>query len=255
MSGPGGGGLGSTGRIFEANRIAVLQGERERVQKKTFTKWCNNHLSKVSLRISDLYIDLRDGKMLLKLLEVLSGDKWSRPSKGTMRFHMLENNEKVFNYLRHAKIKVENMGPEDIVDGNERLILGLIWTIILRFQIQDITFETEDDEKKSAKEALILWTQRRTKGYKNVKVTNFTKSWKDGLAFNALIHKHRDLTHGEGVNPWSLSLHCNSFHFCLSRTPIWALLLAKMQLNLPQIPIFQHNIISPLPANTLPGMA
>eukprot|EP00116_Pleurobrachia_bachei_P012176 sb/3472438/ len=51
-----------------------------------------------------------------------------------------------------------------------------------------------------------------------------------------------------------VTLHCNSFHFCLSRTPIWALFLTKMQLNLPQIPIFQHNMISPIPANTLPGM-
>eukprot|EP00116_Pleurobrachia_bachei_P012759 sb/3473021/ len=55
----------------------------------------------------------------------------------------------------------------------------------------------------------------------------------------------------------TLSLHCNSFHFCLSRTPTWALLLTKIQLILSQIPIFQHNnnMISPLPANTLSGMA
>ena len=33
------------------------------------------------------------------------------------------------------------IGAEDIVDGNPRLILGLIWTIILRFQIQDIEIE------------------------------------------------------------------------------------------------------------------
>ncbi|KAL5270487.1 hypothetical protein ACHWQZ_G001266 [Mnemiopsis leidyi] len=190
MSGSGGA-LGPSGRTFETHRIAVLQGEREKVQKKTFTKWCNSHLAKVSIRVSDLYTDLCDGRVLLKLLEVLSGDKWAKPSRGTMRFHQLENNEKVFSYLKHAKIKVENMGPEDIVDGNQRLILGLIWTIILRFQIQDITFETEDDEKKSAKEALMLWTQRRTKGYRNVKVTNFTSSWRDGLAFASLIHKHR----------------------------------------------------------------
>jgi len=49
--------------------------ERESVQKKTFQKWVNSHLVRVSCRISDLYVDLRDGKMLLKLLEVLSGER------------------------------------------------------------------------------------------------------------------------------------------------------------------------------------
>lgn len=44
------------------------------VQKKTFTKWVNSHLARVSCRITDLYKDLRDGRMLIKLLEVLSGE-------------------------------------------------------------------------------------------------------------------------------------------------------------------------------------
>ena len=38
-------------------------------------------------------------------------------------------------------MRLESIGAEDIVDGNNRLILGLIWTIILRFQIQNIEIE------------------------------------------------------------------------------------------------------------------
>ncbi|CAG6008245.1 unnamed protein product [Menidia menidia] len=48
------------------------------VQKKTFTKWVNSHLARVSCRISDLYNDLRDGYMLTRLLEVLSGEQLVR---------------------------------------------------------------------------------------------------------------------------------------------------------------------------------
>ena len=92
---------------------------------------------------------------------------------------------------------LENIGPGDIVDGNKRLILGLIWTIILRFQIQQIVFEEqaeveqESAVKRSAKESLLLWCQREVEPYPDVKVTNFDKSWQDGMAFNALLHSRR----------------------------------------------------------------
>ncbi|XP_047221147.1 spectrin beta chain, non-erythrocytic 1-like isoform X3 [Girardinichthys multiradiatus] len=173
-------------------RFKQLQDEREAVQKKTFTKWVNSHLSRVSCRITDLYMDLRDGRMLIKLLEVLSGERLPKPTKGRMRIHCLENVDKALQFLKEQRVHLENMGSHDIVDGNHRLTLGLIWTIILRFQIQDISVETEDNkEKRSAKDALLLWCQMKTAGYSNVNIHNFTTSWRDGMAFNALIHKHR----------------------------------------------------------------
>uniref|UniRef100_A0A8D3E8B7 Spectrin beta chain n=1 Tax=Scophthalmus maximus TaxID=52904 RepID=A0A8D3E8B7_SCOMX len=182
----------SSARLFERSRIKALADEREAVQKKTFTKWVNSHLSRVSCRITDLYMDLRDGRMLIKLLEVLSGERLPKPTKGRMRIHCLENVDKALQFLKEQRVHLENMGCHDIVDGNHRLTLGLIWTIILRFQIQDISVETEDNkEKRSAKDALLLWCQMKTAGYPNVNIRNFTTSWRDGMAFNALIHKHR----------------------------------------------------------------
>lgn len=55
--------------------IYLFLDERESVQKKTFMKWVNSHLVRVSTRIGDLYVDLRDGKQLIKLLEILSGER------------------------------------------------------------------------------------------------------------------------------------------------------------------------------------
>ncbi|CAJ0961934.1 unnamed protein product, partial [Mesorhabditis belari] len=182
----------SSARLFERSRIKALADERENVQKKTFTKWVNSHLIRVNCKVQDLYADMRDGKNLLRLLEVLSGERLPKPTRGKMRIHCLENVDKGLQFLRDQHVHLENLGSHDIVDGNPRLTLGLIWTIILRFQIQDITFEDADNhETRSAKEALLLWCQMKTAGYPNVNVRNFTTSWRDGLAFNALIHKHR----------------------------------------------------------------
>lgn len=53
-----------------------------------------------------------------------------------MRIHCLENVDKALQFLKEQKVHLENMGSHDIVDGNHRLTLGLIWTIILRFQVE-----------------------------------------------------------------------------------------------------------------------
>ncbi|OAF72062.1 Alpha-actinin-like protein 1 [Intoshia linei] len=177
--------------IFERSRIKALAGEREKVQKKTFTKWINLHLNRIGYRMIDLYVDIQDGRLLLKLLEVLSGDKLPKPTKGNMRIHCLENVDKCLSFLIYKRVHLENIGAIDIVDGNNTITLGLIWTIILRFQIQEIKIEMESSETKNAKDALLLWCQIKTAPYKNVNVNNFTSSWRNGLAFSALIHRHR----------------------------------------------------------------
>uniref|UniRef100_A0A667ZTX1 Spectrin beta chain n=1 Tax=Myripristis murdjan TaxID=586833 RepID=A0A667ZTX1_9TELE len=182
----------TSAKLFECSRIKALADERDAVQKKTFTKWVNSHLARVSCRIADLYNDLRDGYMLTRLLEVLSGELLPRPTRGRMRIHCLENVDKALQFLKEQRVHLENVGSHDIVDGNHRLTLGLIWTIILRFQIQVIKIETEDNrETRSAKDALLLWCQMKTAGYPEVNIQNFTTCWRDGLAFNALIHRHR----------------------------------------------------------------
>lgn len=79
-----------------------------------------------------------------------------------------------------------NIGAEDVVNGNKKIILGLIWTLILRFTISDI-----NQEGMSAKEGLLLWCQRKTACYDDVEVRDFSASWNDGLAFCALLDIHR----------------------------------------------------------------
>uniref|UniRef100_A0A3Q3G7S7 Plectin n=1 Tax=Labrus bergylta TaxID=56723 RepID=A0A3Q3G7S7_9LABR len=163
--------------------------ERDRVQKKTFTKWVNKHLMKAQRHITDLYEDLRDGHNLISLLEVLSGETLPR-EKGRMRFHKLQNVQIALDFLKHRQVKLVNIRNDDIADGNPKLTLGLIWTIILHFQISDIQVNGQSDDM-TAKEKLLLWSQRMVEGYQGLRCDNFTTGWRDGKLFNAILHKHR----------------------------------------------------------------
>ncbi|XP_017268354.1 dystonin isoform X5 [Kryptolebias marmoratus] len=179
------------GSVLDPAERAVLRiaDERDRVQKKTFTKWINQHLLKVRKHINDLYEDLRDGHNLISLLEVLSGDKLPR-ERGRMRFHRLQNVQIALDYLKRRQVKLVNIRNDDITDGNPKLTLGLIWTIILHFQISEIHV-TGESEDMTAKERLLLWSKQITDGYVGVRCDNFTTSWRDGRLFNAIIHKYR----------------------------------------------------------------
>uniref|UniRef100_A0A672PPL2 Actinin alpha 3b n=1 Tax=Sinocyclocheilus grahami TaxID=75366 RepID=A0A672PPL2_SINGR len=152
----------------------------------TFTAWCNSHLRKAGTQIENIEEDFRNGLKLMLLLEVISGERLPKPDKGKMRFHKIANVNKALDYISSKGVKLVSIGAEEIVDGNLKMTLGMIWTIILRFAIQDISVE-----ETSAKEGLLLWCQRKTAPYRNVNVQNFHISWKDGLALCALIHRHR----------------------------------------------------------------
>ncbi|KAJ7995221.1 hypothetical protein DPEC_G00242290 [Dallia pectoralis] len=168
------------------DRDLLLDPAWEKQQRKTFTAWCNSHLRKAGTQIENIEVDFRDGLKLMLLLEVISGDRLPKPERGKMRVHKINNVNKALDFIAGKGVKLVSIGAEEIVDGNAKMTLGMIWTIILRFAIQDISVE-----ETSAKEGLLLWCQRKTAPYKNVNVQNFHISWKDGLAFNALIHRHR----------------------------------------------------------------
>uniref|UniRef100_A0A5K3EGH0 SH3 domain-containing protein n=1 Tax=Mesocestoides corti TaxID=53468 RepID=A0A5K3EGH0_MESCO len=132
----------------------------------------------------------------MKLLEIISNAKLGKPNKGVLRVQKIENVGRALAFIK-SKVHLENIGAEDIVDGNPTLILGLVWTIILRFQIEEIMLQIEAEKagpKMSAKEALLLWCQHKTKGYEHVDVKDFSTSWRDGMAFGALLHSHEPST-------------------------------------------------------------
>ncbi|XP_053242942.1 dystrophin isoform X5 [Podarcis raffonei] len=173
-------------------KAAGMEDEREDVQKKTFTKWVNAQFAKFgTYPIEDLFNDFQDGRRLLELLEGLTGQKLGK-ERGSTRVHALNNVNKALQVLQKNNVDLVNIGSTDIVDGNHKLTLGLIWSIILHWQVKDVMKNIMAGLQQTNSEKILLsWVRQSTQNYPQVNVVNFTSSWCDGLAFNALIHSHR----------------------------------------------------------------
>ncbi|KAG0366547.1 actinin alpha 2 [Gamsiella multidivaricata] len=197
-------------------------------QKTTFMRWVNVQLATTAIYgpMSTIERDFRDGKRLIGLLEVISKEPL-KPERGNMRIHQMANVSKALSFLeKRTNEPLGSIGNEDIVDGNVKLTLGLIWIIIYRFQIQQIAntmgelypsmiedmnnMESEESsnvtiiagiklKKKGAsqhqvdaKQALLRWVRYELEDYSDIipPIQDFHRSWKTGLAFAALIHRH-----------------------------------------------------------------
>jgi len=167
------------------------------VQKKTFTKWTNSHLKKVGVSIVDVQTEFDTGIRLMQLIKALYAVEMPKYNANPkMRPHKLDNLSLAMNMIDRAQIKTNFLKTTHLLDHDLKMILGMIWAIILDYQIKGISVED-----LSAKEALLLWCQKKTKGYNNVKVNDFSGSWRDGLALAALIHHHRpDLIDFDSLN-------------------------------------------------------
>jgi len=63
------------------------------------------------MEVEDLFTDLADGKKLLKLLEIISGEKLGKPNNGKMRVHKVENVNKSLAFL-HTKVRISATGAQ-----------------------------------------------------------------------------------------------------------------------------------------------
>ncbi|XP_078597437.1 filamin-A-like isoform X44 [Branchiostoma floridae x Branchiostoma japonicum] len=159
----------------------------KRIQKNTFTRWCNEHLKKANKNINDLETDLSDGLRLIALIEVLSHKRIPRYNKRpTFRAMKLENVSAALQFLEDEHIKIVNIDSSDIVNGKLKLILGLIWTLILHYSISMPMWEGDDEPavKQTPKEKLLGFVQAKVP---DLPVKNFNKDWNDGKACGALV--------------------------------------------------------------------
>lgn len=94
--------------------------------------------------------------------------------------------------MKQAGVEIRGLAAENLVDHMARdkpTILGMVYQIILDYAARGFGGSANE-----VKRALLEWVNKKTEGYERVNppgVTNFTSNWTNGLAWCALIHKHR----------------------------------------------------------------
>jgi len=165
--------------------MAEVEAAWIRIQRKTFSRWMNNFLLERSISVNILEQDIQDGVVLHNLLECLSQEKiMPQPNKkAKLKLQKIENLNTCLRYVKSKDIKLVGIGAEDIHDGRTNLILGLIWTLILRFQIAG----AEDPEVGKARQLLLEWCNS-VLNPQGLSVQNFKDSWQDGRSFLGLVN-------------------------------------------------------------------
>jgi len=148
--------------------------------------------------------------MLIQLLQVLSGVKQingiSKNPKTLMQ--KLENINLALTFIRNQGIRLLNVGSSDINSGNMVIILitvialvtvitvitliqvpilGMIWVIILRYQINKKVHENQKGGDVG-KRAVLKWVNK-TISTSGIVVKNFTKNFQNPKVISLLVNE------------------------------------------------------------------
>lgn len=131
-----------------------------------------------SPQVHDWATDFCDGTCLCALVESLQTrplkPSWNR--RPANQHHYLENATTALKSIEADHIKLVNIGNVDIVNGNVKLILGLIWSLIVRYQIGRSKFPP--------RKLMLAWLQA---ALPDCKITNLTTDWNSGVNLAALL--------------------------------------------------------------------
>ncbi|RMX60911.1 hypothetical protein pdam_00003464 [Pocillopora damicornis] len=156
----------SSGQFSFKGSLYVAHNEKDwiEIQKNTFTNWCNVQIHPYGVQItSDLAEAFQDGLSLVYLVESISTKKVGRYNKNPRLYaQKLENITSALKLLQSDGIKLVN--------------IGLIWRLILHYQISS-------SGSASGKQLLLLWLKN---AIPDMVIRNVTTDWNDGRALSAL---------------------------------------------------------------------
>ena len=183
----------------------------EQTEYKAFRSWLNINLSPLNDSVECLERDLVDGVKLCKLLEKLQNKTIGKYDKNPkMQMQKLSNLSIFLKALTNDGLKVVNIGPEDIYNGNIKILFGVLWLMIQKYHINQLDFLDEEIEtsqlenteqkptrkqsihvsgikKMDTKEKILFIINDIVEAW-GLKANNFTSDFSDGKILTCLAY-------------------------------------------------------------------
>ncbi|KAK0429407.1 hypothetical protein QR680_011365 [Steinernema hermaphroditum] len=168
---------GRAPRREEKKDKRVEKDETLKIQESTFMRWANFLFEDDPVKEVK---DLVDPKFLTYVTHLITGTTIpttnNRPTDISVAISTLFPDEDE---------KAHQLSLSELVEGVPKTVLALTWQIMHAFWRK---FAPEGARDRKLAEAIKEWCLEATAEYEEVGINDFTSSWRDGYAFNALIH-------------------------------------------------------------------
>lgn len=164
-------------------------------QHKTMLRWVN---CKLNLHLTDLTQDLKDGLVLILLINEINRENPLVPlltpvyTKPSFAIQKIENLNDFLNFCQLVlNIQICSISGDNIMDGNLKLILGLIWSLFIYSTSKTLVLKAQSSSFVEIKSILVNWCNNVI-DKRVLQILNFNKDWslqinRPDLIFGAII--------------------------------------------------------------------
>uniref|UniRef100_A0A0L8GZM9 Plastin-2 n=1 Tax=Octopus bimaculoides TaxID=37653 RepID=A0A0L8GZM9_OCTBM len=194
-------------------------------EQVAFSEWINSRDPEckpylpLNPESDDLYKKMADGILLCKLINITCPDTIdergiNKNNPNVYRKH--ENLVLALNSARSIGCNIVNIGAEDIQEGTQHLILGLLWQVIRIGLLSDIDLkhhpglvlllgeneDPEDLQKLTPEQILVRWVNYHLRNAgANLQINNLAEDIKDSEAYSYLLHQISPRENGVTLDP------------------------------------------------------
>uniref|UniRef100_A0A8C7THN9 Lymphocyte cytosolic protein 1 (L-plastin) n=1 Tax=Oncorhynchus mykiss TaxID=8022 RepID=A0A8C7THN9_ONCMY len=201
-------------------------------EKVAFVNWVNKALEKdpdckhvlpMDPTTNDLFTAVGDGIVLCKMINQSVPDTIDERTinkKKLTPFTIQENLNLALNSASAIGCHVVNIGAEDLKEGRQHLVLGLLWQVIKIGLFADIEISRnealiallrdgeslEDLMKLSPEELLLRWANYHLEEAGCSKINNFSSDIKDSKAYYNILNQVAPKGDEEGIPPIAIDI-------------------------------------------------